>query len=242
MNNPFDPPKREGGGRAPTHTRGAPFLDLSRAIGDGWGAVTRNGLVWFGASIVGGLAAGFSLLLCIIPVFVVGPAIAWGSTRFTLDAVEGEAEFGTIFKGFERLAEVVVPMLLLGLFYFVANLPPQIVGFVGGFLVDQDSLAQQVVLQAFSSILNIGWGAVVLSRFLFAVFIVVDEGVGAVEAVTKSWQMTEGHWGGMALIFLLASILPIIGLFFCFVGVIPAAMLASATTAEAYRQLSGARA
>lgn len=241
MSNPFETPTA-----LTTATIEGGDFDLSQTFRDGWDAMSRNLGVWLVMLLVGGLCTVLSFVACVVPAFVVLPVLSWGSTRFTLDALDGQAELGTLFAGFERIGEVWGPMMVSALLLLAVALPGfavSMVGQIGTFFLDgQDDLGLQMVMlgvTVLGSFLNRAWDVVVLSRFLPAMFLVVDKGMAPLDAFTESWRLTSTCWGKSMVFYLAAIFLPVVGMLACCVGIIPATLLAIAAQGAMYRQLVG---
>jgi len=68
------------------------------------------------------------------------------------------------------------------------------------------------------------------ARLFFALFLVVDKGIGAIDAIEQSWKKTKGNEGQIILFFILSILLAILGLILFIVGLlvmIPVIYLAS---------------
>ena len=58
------------------------------------------------------------------------------------------------------------------------------------------------------------------ARLYFALFLVVDKGAGAVDAIEQSWEQTKGNEGQIILFFILSILLAILGLILFIVGLL----------------------
>lgn len=82
-------------------------------------------------------------------------------------------------------------------------------------------------------------GIIALLFFMFSTFIVIDRGLGPIEAMKESMRITEGHrWPLLGLVAVLALIL-IAGMLVFGVGVLVAMPIAALAFTHAYRVLSG---
>lgn len=80
-------------------------------------------------------------------------------------------------------------------------------------------------------------GVVIAGRLLFVPLLVVDQEVGLLEAVTRSWERTRGKTMDLSL-FVLSSIpLALLGFVLLGLGIIPAMMLYFAAVGGYYRSL-----
>lgn len=240
MSNPFEAPLTPSGA-PPSGTVGD--FDVARALSVGWQAAMRNGLPWFGVMVLSIMSIVLAVLFCVLPVFVVAPLIAWGSTRFTLDAIDGDADLGTLFAGFSRTGELLFPMLGFGLAYLVLSLPGTLAGAVfqyGPMLLGSDVDPMVSLLGNLAgNLLSVGWSVVVMSRFVPALYLVVDQNRGVLEALSESWSLTERCWGRAMLLQVAGVVVMILGFLACCVGIIPAAMVVAGAQASMYRQVTG---
>lgn len=241
MSNPFETPTA-----APGAITGGGDFDLSQTFREGWDAMSRNLGVWIVMFLVAGLVSVGSLLACLIPALLVWPVLSWGTTRFTLDALDGQAEVGTVFSGFNRVSDVWAPMFTAGLLVGLAMLPGIVVSMVFQFapllLPDQEELGVQMITigsTLVGSLINRVWDVVILSRLSLAMFLVVDKQLPALDAFNESWRLTSTCWGKSIVFTLAVMFVPFVGLLACCVGIIPAAVLVSASQASMYRQVAG---
>ncbi len=137
------------------------------------------------------LLGGLVSLLFSFLSLVVTSFMAGGITRFALKVVRGEAaEFGDIFSG----KDVFLPVLLTSLLVGVATG----IGFV----------------------LCVVPGVVLGLGLSMALPLVVDRGLGPIEALQQSWTMTTGHKGEVFLYGLASFVLVLAGFLACCVGVL----------------------
>jgi hypothetical protein len=225
---------------APPRTAAAPAarsLSLNEAFSLGTDAFSRNWLGWTGTFVVSGIVVGLSLILCLVPALFVLPAMMWGMSRYSLDAVDGEApSLDRAFSGFERAGDTIPPMLLLGLVLILVNLPMQVFSVGLSWAVDQDPMTQAAV-SLFTTGLSLIYQAVMWTRFCLAGYLIVDQGLPATEALSQSWERTGNAWGTLAAVNLLAGILSGLGVLGCFVGVFVTGAWAMSVQAAAYRLL-----
>jgi hypothetical protein len=214
-------------------------LDVGLALREGWEGMKRNFWPMLGGSIAAGVLSGFSILLCLIPFFIVGPALAFGTFRAQLDARDGQTEFATYFRGFDKLGESAVPFLIYFLILAVVQIPPTVAGFVLGLFDPGDSAAATLLIQLVSWLVGLAYGAVITTRLSMAPFLIVDRGVAPVDALARSWEATGPVWGQIIVLGVVSSVLPFLGVLACFVGVFPAAIMVGVAQASAFRQIMG---
>lgn len=239
MTNPFEAPSH-----GPSGTSSGPGvagdLDVFLAYTQGWEAVQRNFIVWLGALIAAFVAIFVAELLCVLPVFVVGPAVAWGLMRFNLQALEGEAKFETVFSGFERIGDVVPPILLAALanaaVIFAIMIPYGIIAGVLG-MIDNTVLSMVVGIPA--ALVFYAIMITVAMRLSLWIFLIADRNMGAIDSLSESWRLTDGRTLQLLGFALLAIPISFLGALACGVGMIPATMVIYGAQASVYRQLSG---
>ncbi|MCB9681015.1 MAG: hypothetical protein H6733_06040 [Alphaproteobacteria bacterium] len=238
MSNPFEAPFAQD---RPPPTGGDGTFDVMRAFQEGLDATSRNWLPWFLVMFVAGFAGGLSFLMCVVPALFVIPLLTWGQTKFTLDAMEGDAEFSTLFDGFSKAGDVLPSMLGVLVLVFLANLPGMIVS-QGLSLVATLTEADEMTT-ALLNLVGFGasslWSIVIGVRFYPATYLVVDQGRGALDAFSESWNLTSTCWGSSMALGVAAGIATIVGFLLCCVGVIPAMMIVTGAQASMYRQLVG---
>ncbi|HVP37649.1 MAG TPA: hypothetical protein VMS93_00545 [Candidatus Saccharimonadales bacterium] len=78
--------------------------------------------------------------------------------------------------------------------------------------------------------LALGW--------MFAPLLVVDRGLGPIEAMRGSWYLVHGRRWRMLLLLLLLVLIALVGLLACFVGTLVTAGLVAGLYSAAYRDLS----
>lgn len=81
-------------------------------------------------------------------------------------------------------------------------------------------------------------GIYILCRLAFVPYIVMDQRLGPVAAVQKSWQLTRDHFGTILVFGLLAIPIAIAGILLLFVGIIFAAMWVFCSFAGLYYAIS----
>ncbi|GFO81961.1 MAG: hypothetical protein A49_15880 [Methyloceanibacter sp.] len=82
-------------------------------------------------------------------------------------------------------------------------------------------------------------GLIAMVLFMFATLLVIDRGLGPIEAMQESMRLTKGYrWPLFGLLLLLAAIV-IVGLLALGVGVLVAGPVAGIAYVHAYRMLSG---
>lgn len=234
----------------------APTLDVSRAVRDGLDAVGRNVAPWSIGVLGLVIGVGAAMMMCGLPVFFVGPVLAWGWYSLVLRGIDGTARLEDFGSGFDDLGQSWLGMLGVQLALFLADLPGQTIAFVlpialslgstiglsalsgqGG---TEDLLAMIAANQAAAFVgwfVVAAWQGLVVSRLMLAPFLLVDRPHSIGDAISGSWALTKPVWpywgalvGGGALVQLLAAS-------FCFFPWIPAYVVVSGIYGTVYRQL-----
>lgn len=186
MSNPYDAPVAQ----API---GLGSIQIIPAYTTAISAIGRNALPWAGALLASMLAIGLSLLMCIVPAFVVVPLMSWGLARFYLDAIDGQASLDTAFSGFSRAGDVFVPTLLVEVLAFVIIILATLPLSVAQLVVDRfaDPMVQLVIDTLFSLVNGViqTWLSL---RLGFALYVVVERKLSALDALSASWELTRG--------------------------------------------------
>jgi uncharacterized membrane protein len=204
-------------------------LDVGRAISEGWQAMLDNFPLWLGVGVVATLLILVSALT-VIGIFLLVPVLLWGSIRALLAMFDRRGEFGQIFSGFSDYGSSLVSVLGIFLGSIVIGLPGQAAGTAG-------QLSGDPTLAALGSLLNIAWSLAILP-LSFAIYFVVDQGMGVIEAYRTAWQCTRSQWLKILLLFLANLAIFILGLLALVIGVIPATAVSAFMWTSAYRQLT----
>jgi hypothetical protein len=159
------------------------------------------------------------------------PVLGWGLVKFYLDLHDERPELHDLFAGFSHYGKALGRMLLLTVIYVVMALLSEGLVFVG---------------QAMQStpVIVLGWVvymvsfALVICRFYFAFFFMVDREMTVMEAMGAAWEATQGKalktWA-LALVSGLVAFSGVLGLF---IGILFTIPMSYAMYASAYRQLS----
>lgn len=81
-------------------------------------------------------------------------------------------------------------------------------------------------------------GIIAALRLQFAVFLVIDEGLGPIEAIKKSWALTKGSAWNLFLFWLLTILIVILGFVCLIIGILVAAPVTYLGLTYIYRQLN----
>jgi uncharacterized membrane protein len=219
-----EPAQRGGGG-----TTGQ--FDIGQCFSDAWRLTWANFGVLLGAMLVGGIiyvVAGVT----IIGLFVVVPVLGWGYIKLLLNAYDEKAEFGDLFAGFSRYGEALVAMLVLGVCYFGLYLVGNSLNFVG-------LAAKSSVLQGVGSLIGLVFNLVVLLRFYFSGFFIVDQQMTGIDSMKASWGATSQQKLNVFLLALLAGIVALVGFLALFIGAFASIPMSMMMWVSAYKQITG---
>jgi hypothetical protein len=153
------------------------------------------------------IVVALSVLMCIVPVIVVGPVVGWGFYRLMLQSLDGRASVETLFSGFQDVGSVWmrsfgVTFILGLLFTAVALLCAAILG--GGYYAGEFAGLAAASLIALPLLLV---AIVVMLRFSFANWMIVDAPMSATDAISRSWDETGPVWIQLILLTLVSAAL-----------------------------------
>ncbi len=144
-------------------------------------------------------------------IFVISGPITAGTYMFALRLIRGgEPDLGEMLRGFQVFGKAVV--------VFVLYAGTVIVGLI--FLIVP--------------------GVYVAVALMPALFLVLDDDLGAVETLQKAWAMTSGHRGRVFLVLLAVIGLNVLGLIALLIGVIFTGALSLLINAALYDELARA--
>lgn len=208
-----------------------PVSGLKPWIGQGWGIIADNARDYFSASILLISLSAVSLMICLPPLHA-------GLYIMALKRFDGEKpESGDFVKGFQHFKSTLGLYLLL----LLIGLPFGLVTTVAIALLvtalPEESGAQ--ILLGLVSILF--WLAVSLGASLpgaaafFAVPLIVDRDMGAMEAFKVSWAVTKQDYASYLGMTLVLSLLSGLGCLLCWIGLVFTLPILPATQVCVYR-------
>lgn len=205
-------------------------LDVGRAISEGWQAMLDEFPLWLGVFFVGAALTIVSVFT-VIGILLLVPVFVWGFVYATLAMFDGRGEFGQIFSGFHEYGRALVSMLGILIGSILISLPGQAASFAGQF-------SGEPALAGLGSLLSLAWSLATLP-LSFAMYFVVDQRMGVVDAYRAAWNCTRAQWGKLVLLVLANMAIGILGVLALVIGIIPASAVIVFMWASAYRQLSG---
>ena len=219
------------------------------AIKTGWRCAKEHFIVSLGLVLT---ITVVSTLLSLIPAGgVVGSigqllnllvSLIWslGIVRLTLDVVDGEEpRFGVFKEILPRLLHFVVLMIIMSIFMFIpacaiVGIGAASCGVSLTTLTACDPMAISTVwlwvALAFVPVIYISL------RFFFAPYLLIDRGLGPIEALKMSWKASYPLQGGIFVFLLIATVIAIVGLVCFFVGLFFSTIIVMYAQAALYRQ------
>lgn len=225
-------------------------IDAGGCISNAWEMLKGKYGMYLGIALIALLLTG-----CIpcLNIFIMGP-IMGGVYYVVLRDMRGETvDFGMMFKGFEKF----VPLMVIGLLQSIPGIIAQIVqygirfaelGLNGGgsgsstfFQMSERDLAISggvlvvvVIASIAFAILGLIWWAV----FFFAIPLVMEYDLGAIDAIKLSGRAAMNNIGGLIVLLIFQILIGLLGLLALCVGLILFAIpMMYLANAFAYRQV-----
>lgn len=235
-------------------------IDATGCISNGWNLVSTNYGLYLGICVVATLTMMFLSCIPCLNILVIGlvnaPLIA-GIYYVLLRDMRGEPiDFGMMFKGFEKFVPVMivgfiqaVPTIIFTILQYaldLTRLATQILGQQGigrgDFYQSPDGteiaiagglLAVYIVVIVAYFIIAIAW----YITFAFALPLVVEHNIGAIEAIQLSAKAGWGNVGGLILLAILGGLIALAGIIALCIGIFFVIPIIYAAQAFAYRQV-----
>ncbi len=227
--NPYEPPKARLADDSQQRRGELREFDIGECLSDSWTLTWASFPTWLAIGFVGSLLLLASALL-IVPLLVVVPVLVWGTTLFYLNVVDGRERFGDLFRGFSTFGSALLSMIG----WYVATV---LIGLIGQSVQMAGSLIGSAELIGLGVIVNLVWTVAVVSRLYFGPFFIVDQGMGPIEALEASWEGTKRQKLRTAGLFVVSSLVGMLGLFALLVGVVVSMNMFFLMWASAYRQM-----
>ena len=225
--NPYQAPAAE-----PLPSVGAGDFDIGRTISDGFERTKQYLGPAIGVLLLGGLLMALSAIT-VIGYFMAVPVFAFGLIKFFLNMQDQrQAQLNDLFVGFSNYWTVLGRMLLVSLIYIVSALLSESLVFVGQFM-------KSPLLTFVGYLIYLAFFALVLARWYFTFFFVVDRDMPAMDALSASWRVTQGKSLKMVGLALLAGLIAGCGVLALCVGVLFTIPMSYLMYASAYRQVVG---
>lgn len=202
-------------------------FDLGLAISEGWEKVRDNLGVAVGGIVLYYLVAVVSAITIVIP-----PVLTYGAVHLMLNAYDDDADINDLFSGFSRFSDALVPFLVLWVILFGIGLPGTIMSFAGAY-DERYSLLGTGLSYLYSLLISL----LVTCRFAFAPYLIVEQELGAVDALRASWAMTRHQKLMTITMFIVAGLIGAVGVLACCVGMLFSLPVYYMIWTSAYRQM-----
>lgn len=225
-------------------------INLIKAVKTGWRCTKEHFIVSLGLvlayMVVSMLfsflpATGITGIICQLLSFVITCIWGLGIARLSIDVVDGdEPRFGVFGEMLPRiiayaLMTIVMYLLIFVPFIIIIAIGATVSG-VSTSMLHPDKILELIQRLDIWFILGIIPSLYLGIRLYFAPYILVDRGVGAIEALKMSWKSTAPIQGKIFLFFLIQMVMTIIGCLCLFVGVFVAMITLMYAQAALYRQ------
>lgn len=202
-------------------------------IGIGAAAIGIYGIEWVVQLLVtgGGKDHNFvSIFLSLAFAYLNAVIFTLGYNNVCIKMADGEeTEFGDLFSCFHLGGRFILASLIMALMFVPAGLLMALFAVM---------LKKAVIIGILGIIAVIVAISIIVMRFIFISYIVVDKDMDAMECVKASWNMTQGKVWDLSVFFFILGIVIIAGALCLGVGLIAAVPTTSVATAYYYRQLS----
>jgi hypothetical protein len=202
-------------------------------IGIGAAAIGIYGIEWVMQLIVTGGSKDHnfvSIFLSLAFGYLNAVIFTLGYNNVCIKMADGEeTEFGDLFSCFHLGGRFILASLIMALMFVPAVL------LMALFMAMLKKAAIIGILGLLAMIVAI---SIIVMRFIFISYIVVDKDMDAMESVKASWNMTKGSIWDLSIFFSLLFLVLLAGVLCLGVGLIAAAPTTSVATAYYYRQLS----
>lgn len=224
-------------------------ISAGDCVSNGWELVKRRYGMYLGMTL---LTLVFVGCLPLINFFIMGPTLGGLYYVFLRDMRGEPVEFGMMFDGFKKF----VPLMVVGLIQNIPGIIYNILSFglnLTQMLADLGS-HRRGFYQSSSPDLPIAGGLLVIvligvllfmvfsllwyAAFFFAIPLVMERDLSPVEAIKLSARAGFSNIGGFILLVILLTLVGLLGVIMCFVGVLLISMpVMYAAYAVAYRQV-----
>lgn len=204
-----------------------PVFGLRAWIGQAWEIVSSESAGFFAAGVLLWVLGAFTLMIC-------APPIHAGMYIMALKRFRGEAIAGaTVFEGFHHFGQVLLLYLLMLLLALPVGLVAAAALLGAGVLSETPA-----IVQWFGTGFWLGFtvGTVLpLAVAFYAVPLIVDREMSALEALSASWAVTRTDFVSYLGMALVLSLLAWSGVALCWFGLMVTMALLPAAQVAAYR-------
>ena len=227
--NPYAPPSAAPGPMNRPRPSASGTIDIGDALSEAWRTMTEQWVVGIFGYLLASILTMISFITC-IGILLLAPIFAWGYTALVLNMIDGDAEIGDLFSGFNRYGEVLASMLVYYFLIFLLSVPQLVIDAVG-------RSADLPALSMLSIFVGFAISLFVTIRLYLAPYYIVDQGMGAVEAMKAAWEATSEQKVTIILLSLVSGLVALSGFFIVLIGMFFTLPLATLVWVAAYRQL-----
>lgn len=208
----------------------------------GWALIKQQYWLFFGISAVGLLIAS------VVPLGILMGPMMCGIYLALLTARRGQpVEFGTLFKGFDYFGQSLIATLIHIVPILIIVIPAYLFFYVGMILMIAGSGGQPDagLTLGFVGIFMLFWLVIMVAiivisvLFTFTYPLIVDRGLSGVDAVKLSVKAAWANFFRLLGLFLLNTLLGLVGVLFCYVGAFLVMPITLAALTTAYEQVFG---
>ena len=184
---------------------------------------------------------GFLIAIVITPPLSVGIAISAHKQER-----EGSMEFGSFFKGFDYIGQLIVAYIIMLLIYMVVALPLILIlgiGFFSAFATGDP----EAIMESYQSVAKLGvWLLLIMAIFAYVGvsmrwtnYLIVFHKYDAVSAIKTSWQLVNKRWIWHFLFLLLCGLICLLGVLALLIGLVVAYPIIMAADYAGYADITG---
>ncbi len=227
-------------------------LEINEVILAGWRGMKKHLAVGLGVVLVFMIIEGIgstipviNVLYAILFMFPLNAGMALISVKIG-DSGSGrsvDVGLGDLFSGFRKFGTTLgagwIQMLVIGMLAGAELLAGAVLAAVFGAVLGED--VGQIVTAIMVIILAAGVVYVAI-RLMFTFYLVLDQHLGAVDSMKRSWAITNGNVFSLCLLMLFSLVVVLGGLILFIVGILPATVFVLGMFGATYRRLVGSEA
>ncbi len=223
-------------------------INAGDCVTNAWQDIREDYWFYFGVSIVAWLisfASGMIPVLSIIIAPIIGGPLFAGVFAVFLAKADGEKkEFGGLFDGFKKFLPAMIvglvlsiPGILLQVYQLVMTIRQFVAIFSGGMSPETLSRDPFPTLVIGLYVFLLVYGLTVGLLLFFSLFLIMDHGLNARDAITLSARAAYANLGGLILLVIIEGLLLIAGALACLLGIFFIMPMVYLVSANAYRQV-----
>jgi hypothetical protein len=196
-----------------------------------------------------GITAVGMIIASVVPLGILMGPMMCGMYLAYFQARRGQPiEFGTLFKGFDYFGQSLIATLIHMAPILIVVLPTYLIFYISLFFLmsrgpggqpDPDVLLPFMLVFACVWLLIMVFIMLISLLFTFTYPLIVDRGLSGVDAVKLSVAAARGNFWRLLKLYLINFGLGIIGMLFCYVGVLFLLPITMGALAMAYEQVFG---